>query len=134
MVDNSELEYLVTFATEVTTGVTVASWKTIRNISHINDDLRMLIYPGELMNINGKFFKKRYLFKTSTTTEETMMTLFNELVIGCDNYNKRASLGGSSTYPAVMCNINLAYAGRDFIEVTKRINKDLWVDVEWASA
>ena len=131
MADDSELDYIHTFLEAVTTSLAVETFETTRRIDVISGDKKALVYVGELMWIDGKFYKKRYLVKLSMETEITMMAIINEIIIGCYKYNNR-TIGGY-TYAAPMCNVNLAYGSRSFVTNNGRYKQDLWLDVEFAS-
>jgi len=243
MADDSELEYLDTWLTEVTTNLVVETMKTKGNLSLIGGDKKALIFPPELLWVDNGFYKKRYKVQISMATEELFMAIFNEIVEGCRKYNRRncaesttvvclpqASCVESSSFhftvagttyycwlnkgsgvdpahagetgiecdisgagtaiqvaevidnlidaktgvscdnngtatltivneangnvtdcvdedtgftitvtdgltiPSVMCNVQIAYGGRSFVEVNGRWNQDLWIDVEWSSS
>ena len=127
MVDDSELDYLITWLTAATTDVTVKSIETTRNISLVGAAKRALIFPPETMWINGAFYKKRYLIKVSAESEANHMAIVNDIIDGCLAYNKNPTV-------ATMCNINYAYGGRCFVEINGRWNQDLWIDVEWITS
>ena len=113
MVDNSELDYMVTFFTDITTSVTVASYETKRNIANVSGTHKLLIFPPETMSTDGKFYKKRYLIKLSVPTEANMTTVVDDIIEGCDNYNKRQTV---TVFPPSMCNVYYAYGGRSFLQ------------------
>ena len=128
---DSELEYLVRLIEEITTSLIVDNFKDTRNIGMVTTGKKCLVYPGETLNIDNKFYKKRYLVKLSMESEETMMGMINEIVDGFHLYNtSRAGL----TNVATMCNVQYVYSGRSFIEANGRWNQDLWIDVEWVSS
>jgi len=131
LADDSELEYLVTLIEEITTSLIVDNFKDTRNIAMVASAKKCLIYPGETLNIDNDFYKKRYLVKLSMESEENMTSIINELVVGFKLYNEsRAGL----TSVATMCNVNYVYSGRSFIENNGRWNQDCWIDVEWVSS
>ena len=130
MADNSELEYIDTWLTEVTTSLVVETVKTKKDVSYVSGAKKALIYTGETLWVDNSFYKKRYLIKISMESEENFMAIFNEMVDGCKLYNTtRAGL----TSVGVMCNIEIPYTGKGRIEVNNRFNQDIWLDVEWAS-
>ena len=131
MATDSELEYLVRLIEEITTSLIVDNFKDTRNIGMVTTGKKCLVYPGETLSIDNKFYKKRYLVKLSMESEETMMGIINEIVDGFHLYNtSRAGL----TNVATMCNVQYVYSGRSFIEANGRWNQDLWVDVEWVTS
>jgi len=131
MAVDSELEYLVRLIEEITTDLIVDNFKDTRNIAMILLGKKCLIYPGETLNTDNKFYKKRYLLKLSMETEETMTAIINEIIDGFHLYNtSRAGL----TNVATMCNLKYVYSGRSFVEINGRWNQDLWIDVEWVTS
>ena len=131
MADDSELEYIDTWLTSVTTSLTVETIKTKKNVNYISGTKKALIFPGETLWIDDSFYKKRYLIKLSLDSEESFMSIFNEMVEGCKLYNTtRAGL----TSVGVMCNIEIPYTGKGFIEVNGRMNQDIWLDIEWVTS
>lgn len=109
----------------------IDTWETRRAYYNVKGANKVLIYPGEVMTIDGLFYKKRYLVKLSAETELTYMAMFNEIVIGAYLYNTTRT---GLTSVDVMCNIHIAYVGRSYVENNGRWNQDIWIDVEWASS
>ena len=130
MADDSELDYLDTFVTEVTTDLAVDTFETKRNVDLVSGAKKCLIYPPQLLWVDGKFYKKRYLVKISMATEALMTTMINELINGCILYNTtRSGLTSVST----MCNIHLVFTNKAFVATNGRWKQDIYMDVEWCS-
>ncbi|KKM26173.1 hypothetical protein LCGC14_1587460 [marine sediment metagenome] len=88
MADDSELDYLKTFLQYVSPESLVKSFSDIKKIASIGSIRRVLIYPGELMNVDGNFYHKRYKIKISTNSESNLMETFNNIVKGIVDYNR----------------------------------------------
>ena len=88
MADDSELDYLKTYLTYACYAITVKHFSEVKKLSSINDTRRILIFPGEIISVDGKFYKKRYKIKISDTSEAQLMDSFNRLVIGIDRFQK----------------------------------------------
>jgi len=130
MVDDSELDYLITFIDEATTALTIKSFETIRRVEKIAGVKKCLIEPGELLSVDGSFYKKRYKAKLSVATEIVMTSIINEIVEGTISYNKRAA---GFTYPVTMCNIKFIYSNKSYIDNNRWLN-DIYLDVEWCTS
>jgi len=130
MVDDSELDYLITFIDEATTALTIKSFETIRRVEKIAGVKKCLIEPGELLSVDGSFYKKRYKAKLSVATEIVMTSIINEIVEGTISYNKRAA---GFTYPVTMCNIKFIYSNKSYIDNNRWLN-DIYLDVEWVTS
>jgi len=130
MVDDSELDYLKTFVDEATTGLTVATYETIRNIQQIAGIKKCIIEPGEFLSTDGSFYKKRFKLKLSVASEAIMTSVINEIINGCATYNKR---GAGFTFPATMCNVTFIYTNKTFVEGKTWLN-DIYLDVEWVTS
>lgn len=130
MVADSELDYLITFIDEATTGLTVASFETVRKVEKIAGVKKCLIEPGEILSIDGSFFKKRYKLKLSVATEIVMTSIITEIIEGIKTYNKR---GAGFTFPVTMANITSIYSNKSYIDNNRWLN-DLYLDVEWVTS
>ena len=80
MADDSELDYLRTFLTYACLNSTVKHFSEVKKISAINDTRRILVFPGELISVDGKFYTKRYKIKISETSEANLMETFNNII------------------------------------------------------
>lgn len=127
MVDDSELDYLKTFVDEATTALTVETYETKRKGTGRKN---CLIEPGELLSVDGSFYKKRFKLRLRTTTEAMMTGFINEIIDGTIVYSKR---GAGFTYPATMCNIKFAYTNKTFVEGEIWKN-DVYLDVRWSTS
>ena len=119
------------FLEEATTALTVNAFDTIRNVQGVTGAKKCLIYPGEMISVDGAFYKKRYMVKLSLESEATITSIVNEIVNGIKVYNKR---GAGYTFPATMCNIEFKYSMKSFIEDYGRWNLDIYLDVEWVTS
>ena len=88
MADDSELDYLRTLIAYFCTNSTVKHYSEIRKISAIDDTRRILIFPPELINVNGSFYTKRYRVQLSEPSEADLMETFNNLLNGIDELNR----------------------------------------------
>lgn len=129
MPDDSELDYIKTFIEEATTGLTVATFETIRKVEKVAGVKKSLVEPGEIISTDGSFYKKRYKIKLSVATEAIMTAIINEIINGTSTYNKR---GTGFTFPASMCNVNFVYTNKSYIFNNIWLN-DVFVDVEWVA-
>jgi len=130
MADDSELDYLIKFIDEATTGLTVKSFETIRKVEKIAGVKKCLIEPGELLSVDSSFYKKRFKVKLSVATEIVMTSIINEIVEGIITYNKR---GAGFTFPVTMCNIKFIYSNKSYIDNNRWLN-DIYLDVEWVTS
>jgi hypothetical protein len=126
MVDDSELDYLHTWLEAVTTNLAVDTWETKRRVGLMSGDKKALIYPPEILWVNGSFYKKRYKITISMENEANMMSIINEIIEGIRAYNELRTNAIAS-----MCNLELAYSNKAFVEANGRWNQDFWLDVEW---
>lgn len=131
MVDDSELDYLITFIDEATTGLTVKSFETIRKVEKIAGLKKCLIEPGEILSIDESFYSKRFKVKLSVATEAIMTSIINEIVEGAKNYNKRAA---GYTFPVTMANVKFVYSNKSYIGDSNRWLNDIYLDVEWVTS
>ena len=126
----SELGHIDTFITEATTTVIVESFLTKRNIESLTTAKKALIEPGELLSVDGAFYKKRYKIKLQMDTETNMMAAINGIIDGTIKYNRR---DGTLTEVSVMCNIKFVYTNKAFI-VNGIWKQDIYLDVEWCTS
>ena len=84
MADDSELDYLKTFFTYAlitaelgSDAVTVNHYSEKKILSQIDDTRRLLIYPPELIGVDGKFYTKRYQLKISDINEAGLTEIIN---------------------------------------------------------
>jgi len=125
-----ELAHLDTFITEVTTSVIVETFLTSRKISTLTTAKKALIEPGELLSVDGAFFKKRYKIKLQMDTETNMMVAINDIIDGTIAYNRR---DGTLTEVSIMCNITFVYTNKSYI-VNGIWYNDIFLDVEWCTS
>lgn len=125
-----ELAHLDTFITEATTNVIVETFLTSRKVSKLTTAKKALIEPGELLSVDGAFFKKRYKIKLQMDTEANMMTVINEIIDGTIAYNRR---DGTLTEVSIMCNISFVYTNKAFI-INNIWKQDIYLDVEWSTS
>jgi len=130
MADDSELDYLKTFVDEATTGLTVATYETVRRATKIAGIKKCLIEPGETLSTDGAFYKKRFKLKLIVATEAIMTAIINEIIDGCIVYSKR---GAGYTFPATMCHVKFVYTNKTFKEGELWKN-DVYLDVEWCTS
>jgi len=130
MADTTELMYLDTFITEATTAVIVESFLTKRNIEALTTAKKALIEPGELLSVDGSFYKKRYKIKLQMDTEINMMAAINDIIDGTIAYNRR---DGTLTEVATMCNIKFVYTNKAFI-INGIWKQDIYLDIEWVTS
>lgn len=132
MADNSELDYIRTFLGECHASATAKQFSEIKKISLINDTERILVYPGEVINTNTKFYTKRFPVKLSETTEANLTGMLNDIINGCEKYNVR---DGTLTEVSTMCNIHVAYGNKSYENPqTKRWDCDIYLDIEWSTS
>jgi len=126
----SELTHIDLFLTEATTSVIVESFLTKRKVSKLTTTKKALIEPGELLSVDGAFFKKRYKVRLQMDTEANMMAVINEIIDGTIAYNRR---DGTLTEVAIMCNIKFVYTNKAFIQ-NNIWKQDIYLDVEWVTS
>ncbi len=107
MADDSELDYLKTFFTHITSS-TVETFSEVKKISNIASTKRLLIFPPELINIDGKFYTKRYKISLLETSEANLMSTFNQIVEGIDIITK-----GLTTLDYIYKNISINVNNED---------------------
>jgi len=126
----SELTHLDLFLTEATTNIIVESFLTKRKISKLTTAKKALIEPGELLSVDGAFFKKRFKIKLQMDSEVNMVTVINEIIDGTIAYNRR---DGTLTEVAIMCNIKFVYTNKAFIQ-NGIWKQDIFLDIEWSTS
>ena len=131
MADDSELDYLIKFIDEATTGLTVKSFETIRKVEKIAGVKKCLIEPGELLSVDGSFYKKRFKIKLAVATEIVMTSIINEIIEGAKDYNRRSA---GYTFPVTMANIKFVYSNKSYIGDSNRWLNDIYLDVEWVTS
>ncbi len=115
MVDDSELDYLRTFLTYVCPDCTVKHYSEIRKISAINDTRRILVFPGELISVDGKFYTKRYKIKISETSEANLMETFNNLIDGFIDVRTGPNIGYTNiSWTTTNTCLGLAWDGTNY--------------------
>ncbi len=108
MVDDSELDYLRTFLTYACLNSTVKHFSEVKKISAINDTRRILIYPGELLSVDGKFYKKRYRVQLSEPSEANLINTFNSLINGIESLSKGITIGSEGVLDYFDCSGEIA--------------------------
>ena len=88
MADDSELDYLKTFLAYASPFSTVKHFSDVKKISAINTANRLLIFPGELMGVDGKFYIKRYKVQVSEPSEALLMVRLNKIIEVIDDLSK----------------------------------------------
>ncbi len=88
MADDSELDYIRSLLFVLTRYSSVKHYSEVRKIDSINDTRRILIYPPELINVDGKFYTKRYKVQLSEDSEANLMNTFNKIVNGFNEFNR----------------------------------------------
>ncbi len=89
MVDDSELDYIRTFFSICHLASIVKHFSEFRNIALVGDSSsRILVFPSELLNTDGKFYTKRYMIKLSEESEADMTETVNDIINSIDLYNK----------------------------------------------
>jgi len=126
----TELTALDTFLTEATTSVIVESFLTKRKISKLSTAKKALIEPGEMLSVDGAFYKKRFKIKLQMDSEANLTTVLNDIIDGTIAYSKRAA---GFTYPATMAHIHFVYTNKAFIE-NNIWKQDIYLDVEWVTS
>ncbi len=106
MADDSELDYIRTFLAYASFDSTVKHYSEIRKISAIDDTRRILIYPGELLSVDGKFYKKRYKVQISETSEANLMETFNNIIEAIDDLSK-GLIGIDNNYTGIYFDISV---------------------------
>ena len=108
MADDSELDYLRTFFRKVCLQSTVGHFSEIKKIDSLNNTRRVLIYPPELINVDGKFYNKRYKLQLSCDSEANLMETFNRMVEGIEQLQRGTTVGAYST--GVLSNYHATYS------------------------
>ncbi len=88
MADDSELDYLRTLIGYLTSSSTVKHFSEVKKISLIEDIRRILIFPGEIINFDVKFYTKRYKIQLSDDSEANMTSTLNNIIEGLDIINR----------------------------------------------
>ncbi len=92
MADDSELDYLRALFTAICFESTVNHYSEIKKIDSINDTRRVLIYPPELISVDGKFYTKRYKIQLSEPSEADLMEDFNKIIKEIYLFNSEGTL------------------------------------------
>ena len=93
MADDSELDYIRTFLTKILPLTTTKHFSEVKKISVINDTTRILVYPGELIGVDGKFYTKRYKVKISETSEAALMATLNTIIENIEKLQRGQTIG-----------------------------------------
>lgn len=135
MVDDSELDYIVTFLGKVHTVATVGQIETYGNIMLVADTQKMFVLPGELIGSSFYSHTKRYKVQVSETSEANLTTALNNIIIGIWKLNTRQAIT-SYTRPTTLMNIELASGSTKafYNAKTKRWDMDIFLDIEWSTS
>ena len=101
MADDSELDYIRTFLQHICINSRVKHFSEVKEISNIIGTSRILVYPGESIGVDGKFYKKRYKVKISDTSEAALMETFNYIIDGTLRLNRGIFGSGENSYTDV---------------------------------
>jgi len=123
----TELTILDTFLTEATTNVIVETFLTQRKLVKAK---HAVIEPGEMLSVDGAFYKKRFKIKLQMDSEANMTTVINEIIDATIKYDRR---DGTLTEVATMCNIHFAYTNKAFIQ-NNIWKQDIYLDIEWVTS
>lgn len=93
MVDNSELDYLVTFLAAVTTGVSVGQIEVVTNANLLTGAKTIYLYPGEHIAFGNFYYQKRFNASIVADTEANLTAIINEIIEGLDLLNTRQTIG-----------------------------------------
>ena len=105
MADDSELDYLRTFIAYACEDSTVKHYSEVRKIDTINATRRILVFPGEIISVDGKFYTKRYRIQLSEPSEANLMNTFNSLLDSIDKL-ARGQIGGALGYTGTHFDVN----------------------------
>ncbi|KKM81179.1 hypothetical protein LCGC14_1332380 [marine sediment metagenome] len=94
MADDSELDYLRAWFSIASFEATAKHFSEIKKIDSINSTKRILIHPGELMNVDGKFYTKRYKVQISDSSEAELMSTMNNIIRGLELFNRGEPFNG----------------------------------------
>jgi len=133
----TEMDCIRTFLLAVHTDATTKHFTEQRNIEDIVDasGQKMLVRIGEIISRDGDFYWKRYKVQISETGEATLTTAINNIIIGIEKFNRRASIDGFTYASApTMCHMKFAYGNIAWEDpVNKRWACDIFIDVEWST-
>lgn len=106
LADDSELDYLRTLLLEIMPGFTVKHYTEQKNIAHINDTKRALLYPGTILTMNDVYYETRYKLKISAPNEADLNTVVKKLIDGAKKYNRRHAGHGEVTLVTCLAKID----------------------------
>ncbi len=93
MADDSELDYIRTFLKKGNTQSTTKHISQVKKISSILDTKRILIFSGELMGVDGKFYTKRYKVRISETSEAALMSTLSTIIENVGKLQRGETIG-----------------------------------------
>ena len=133
MVNTTDIK---TFLGKCHATATVKTYTESRNINFVDDASgeRMLVYPPELISVDNNHYTERYMIKLSETTEATLTAMLNDIIDNIIKLNRRETISGY-TKPTTLCNIELKHSNKAFENgITKRWDRDIYIDVEWSTS
>jgi len=134
MVDDSNLDYIVTFLGKCHTTATVNSYTTIKNINFINDTERILVYPPEIISVDNNHYVERYMVKLSEVDEAGILGMRNDIIDNIIKLNTRQTIA-AYTRETTLLYAEIMHSNKAFEHgTTKRWEQDLFIDFTFSTS
>jgi len=136
MVDDSNLDYIVTFLGKCHTTATVKSFTAVRNVnaSAYNDTERMLVYPPELISVDNNHYVERYMVKLSEVDEAGILGMRNDIIDNIIKLNTRQTIA-AYTRETTLLYAEIMHSNKAFEHgTTKRWEQDLFIDFTFSTS
>ena len=96
---------------------------------------RILVYTGEPISSNFKFYTERYKVGISETSEANLIVAFNNIIDGIEKHNNREAITGwvYASYPT-LCSFEFVYGMEAEKARTDRWYINIFIDVVWSTS
>jgi len=116
MAPDSELDYIKAFLEKIHTTHTVATIETTRNINIIEDAQSILVYTGEILDVNYNIIEKQYKISYKDATEGALNSTLYALINGINKLNKRETIT-DYTKPNSLLGMKLLSTTKDWYNI-----------------
>lgn len=95
----------------------------------------MLVYAGEPISSNFKFYTERYKVRIAETSEANLIVAFNNIIDGIEKHNNREAITGwvYASYPT-LCSFEFMYGMEAEKFRTNRWYRNIYIDVVWSTS
>lgn len=96
---------------------------------------RMLVYAGEPIGSNYKFYTERHKVRIAETSEANLIVAFNNIIDGIEKLNARQAITGwvYASYPT-LCSIEFVNGMEAERARTNRWYRNIFIDVKWSTS